>query len=71
MSVALTGGYLTHFIDETKRFSAMCYPKDDIVVIGWNVNSKRYEKCRYNRDISRWVNLDGNPITIDIWYRPQ
>jgi len=43
-------------------------PDTDRVILAWNVNTRKYEKARYDRETNKYIGESGKVIAIDVWW---
>ena len=48
--------------------SALNPPDTDRTILAWNVNSRKYEKAHYNREIGKYIGEAGSVIAIDLFF---
>ena len=62
---------VTNYIIYTPQYfqkHALNPPDTDRTILAWNVNSRKYEKAHYNREIGKYIGEAGKVIAIDVWW---
>jgi hypothetical protein len=43
-------------------------PDNGRPILAWNVNSRKYERAHYDRDLNKYIGESGKVIAIDVWW---